>query len=393
MWPEEIVGPTLGNYSILRPIGRGGMATVFLAKDKRLQREVAIKVFQPRPHDNETFLRRFAREARVVARLDHPNILSVYDYGEQDGIAYFVMPHLTHGSLRERLQQQKVMSIPDALNITVQILRALQYAHERNFIHRDIKPGNILFKDELTPVLSDFGLVKFIDEDGTNALDVSIITQTGDVSIMGTPLYMAPEQIRGRPGRASDVYSIGAVLYEMLTGAPPFTAESAIVVLSKHLYEQPHPMNTLNPSIPFELDQVVQRALAKQEVDRYPTPAAFIEALTEEAQKLQTNLNMADPQTVMLPEAETKTPMMTTDPYKDGYRTVYHSDLTEEGTTEQHIIAQPPGTTKSKRSSRLCTITGSHGSLRCFYAGRLQRGALSVTWRMRSSGKREEASL
>ncbi|GER91413.1 hypothetical protein KDW_55750 [Dictyobacter vulcani] len=361
MPPEELIGQSLGNYSILRSIGQGGMATVFLATDTHLQREVAIKVFSPRSHDNETFMRRFAREAKVVARLDHPNILAIYDYGEQDGIAYFVMPYLTHGSLHEHLQKQKMLPIADALKIIIPILHALQYAHQHNYIHRDIKPGNILFKDDNTPVLGDFGLVKFIrDEATTDALVSAEITRTGDVSIMGTPQYMAPEQIQGRASRASDIYSVGAVLYEMLTGTPPFSAKNTILLLSKHLYEQPHPLRSLNPSIPLELDRVVSRALKKNEAERYPTPDAFIAALTDMAWENQTPHTTSTP--LLKPsEEEPTTPLMTTHMQSsDEYRTVYRPDTVTgnelAGAAKHNPTPSLPAQTERSRPRRLWTL-------------------------------------
>ncbi|GCE31876.1 hypothetical protein KDA_73600 [Dictyobacter alpinus] len=390
MPPEEIVGHSLGNYSIVRPVGQGGMATVFLAKDTRLKRDVAVKVFRSKLHDNEIFMRRFAREAKVVARLDHPNILTVYDYGEQDGLAYFVMPYLTQGTLRDRLHQQQVLPIADALNITIQILRALQYAHTNNFIHRDIKPGNILFKDDNTPVLSDFGLVKSIQKDDqTDKLLSSVITHTGDVSIMGTPQYMAPEQIQGRPGRGSDIYSVGIVLYEMLTGAPPFSGENTILVLSKHLYEQPSSMRLVNSTIPPELDRVVLRALAKNESERYATPAAFIAALTDVAQKFDTTAissNQRQTSSSSSDEEASTNLLSTTHPdASPDYRTVYRPDTIDA----KHLTTQPYATrvlytseNQKKRSPRVwvmllsfCLALVVFASVGAWYASTLHSAA------------------
>src|SRR5947209_2351286 len=222
------------------------MAAVFRATDIHLQREVAIKIFQPENDESATraFFRRFLREAQVVAHLDHPNILLVHDYGEQDGLAYLVMPYLPMGSLKHLLQRRRVLPVGEALDLIVQILDALQYAHDRGLIHRDIKPGNILFKSERTPMLADFGLVKETvahDETGPGSTSIHHQHSLSNGPIMGTPDYMAPEQIRGNVVPMSDIYSISIMLYEMLTGLHPFrlNGETGLLnILMKQLYEQ-----------------------------------------------------------------------------------------------------------------------------------------------------------
>lgn len=165
MQPGDLVDQTLGHYRIKRQIGYGGMATVFLAEDVHLGREVALKVFWPRPGETQDFLRRFAREARVLAQLDHPNILPVYDYGEQGEMAYLVAPYMSGGTLKEVLRTRRAFPPSEATGLIVQVLSALQYAHDRNLIHRDIKPGNLLFKGDGSLVLADFGLVKVAEGD------------------------------------------------------------------------------------------------------------------------------------------------------------------------------------------------------------------------------------
>src|SRR6266705_1788406 len=162
MRPEDMAGTVLGHYRIIRQVGYGGMSTVFLAEDINLGRDVAVKVFWPRPGETKDFLRRFSREARVLAQLDHPNILPVYDYGEQDGQAYLVMPYMSCGSLKDMLKVRNVLPPTEAIHLTIETLNALQYAHERGLIHRDIKPGNMLFKSDGKLMLCDFGLVKVI---------------------------------------------------------------------------------------------------------------------------------------------------------------------------------------------------------------------------------------
>lgn len=278
MRSEELVGQTIGHYRLLRPLGYGGTATVFLAQDVHLQREVAIKVFEPGSGDAQAFLRRFAREARVLAQLDHPNILPVYDYGEQDDIAYLVMPYMAGGSLKDYLQQRGPVPAAETVKLIGQILHALQYAHDKKLIHRDIKPGNMLFKADGTLVLSDFGLVKILQ-----ASDSTLpINDSGNASqhiILGTPDFMAPEQISGQATMTSDIYSVGVVLYEMLTGQALFKAENRMGIFMKHLYEKPRPLRALNSHISPELEAVVLRALAKDPAARYQQPNELLQAL------------------------------------------------------------------------------------------------------------------
>jgi len=279
MRPEEMTGHVLGHYRIIRPLGYGGSSTVFLAQDINLQREVAVKVFQPREGETREFLHRFAREARVLAQLDHPNILPVYDYGEEGDSAYLVMPHMAGGSLRDRMRKQHIIPPSETIQLISQILNALQYAHDRGLIHRDIRPGNMLFKADGTLLLSDFGLVKVLSGETISNFQTEPMSITGQ-SLSGTPDYMAPEQINGQVIPASDIYATGVVLYEMLTGARLFMAENYVGLLMKHLYEQPRPLRELNPAISPALEEVVMRALAKEPAKRYQHPRDFLSALT-----------------------------------------------------------------------------------------------------------------
>jgi serine/threonine protein kinase len=278
MRPEDMQGQTLGHYRIVRQVGYGGMSTVFLAEDINLGREVAVKVFWPRPGETKDFLRRFGREARVLAQLDHPNILPVYDFGEQDSHAYLVMPYMAGGSLKDLLKVRQVLLPAEAIRLSTEVLNALQYAHERGLIHRDIKPGNMLFKADGKLMLCDFGLVKVFSAEGENKSPFDTASETGP-AITGTPEYMPPEQIHGQPSPASDIYAVGIVLYEMLTGVRPFTSNSVMSVLMKQLNEQPRPLREINPRISPQLESVVVQALDKDPSRRYQRPIDFLQAL------------------------------------------------------------------------------------------------------------------
>ena len=209
-----LIGRTLGRYQILELLGAGGMATVYKADDARLERQVAIKVIRREvfsPDEMDMILKRFEREAKSVAGLSHPNIVGVIDYGEFEGAPYLVMEYLPGGTLKDRLGQP----IPwqDAIRLLLPIARALEYVHARNIINRDIKPSNILMTENGEPMLTDFGLVKIFGEEKK---DATTITSSG--TGLGTPDYMAPEQWTGEATAQSDLYSLGVVLYEMITG-------------------------------------------------------------------------------------------------------------------------------------------------------------------------------
>ncbi len=293
MQSHNLTGSVLGHYRIKRPVGYGGMATVFLAEDINLRRDIALKVFEPTGNDSADFFKRFEREAQVLAQLDHPNILPVYDYGQQNGIAYLVTPYISGGSLRELLQARGTLSVPETVRLMSQILQALQYAHERGLVHRDIKPGNMLLKQDGTVLLSDFGLVKIVSSGSLTGME-SVATLTGHM-IAGTPDYMAPEQIAAQTVPASDIYSVGVVIYEMLTGKHLFTAsDSSMGILMKHLYEQPRPLREVNPNVSPQFEAVVMRALEKDPANRYGGPLEFLQALTAASQGISAASNVMD---------------------------------------------------------------------------------------------------
>jgi serine/threonine-protein kinase len=256
-----------GRYRIVRKLGSGGMANVYLAEDEDLGRRVAIKILNERYANDDLFIERFRREAKSAAALSHPNIVSVYDRGEAEGTYYIAMEVIEGRSLKELIMTRGPLPIPQALAYSHEILEALRFAHRHGIIHRDIKPHNILIGERLK--VTDFGIAR---------AGASQMTEAG--SIMGTAQYLSPEQARGAPVTASsDLYSVGIVLYEMLTGKVPFTGDSAIEIAMKHLNEAPKPPSKIRPEIPDALDQVVLRALSKNPEDRYQTAEEFSEDL------------------------------------------------------------------------------------------------------------------
>jgi eukaryotic-like serine/threonine-protein kinase len=260
-----------GRYRILRKLGSGGMAEVYMAEDQQLGRRVALKVLHRRFAEDEQFVERFRREASSAAGLSHPNVVSIFDRGEWDG-TYYISMELVEGRTLKDIVREKGPAPPEAaVDVTLQILRAARYAHQRGIVHRDIKPHNVLIDDDGRVRVTDFGIARA----GT-----SDITETG--SVMGTAQYLSPEQAQGRPvDERADLYAIGIVLYELLTGQVPFDAEQPVTVALKQVSEIPVPPANLVPAIPPAIDAVVMRALEKDPNLRYQTADEFIAALDD----------------------------------------------------------------------------------------------------------------
>ena len=262
-------------YRIKREIGAGGMATVYLARDLKHDRDVALKVLRP---ELAAVLgaERFGREIKTTASLQHPHILQLFDSGESDSHLYYVMPYIEGGSLREKLNRERQLSIEEALEITKVVASALDFAHNRDVIHRDIKPENILLQDGVA-LVADFGIAVAV-----RTADGDRLTETG-LSI-GTPAYMSPEQIAGQRDLdpRSDVYSLACVTYEMLAGDPPFAASNAQAVMAKHVMDPAPSITTTRPSVSASLAAALSKALSKAPADRYLSAGAFAHGLTVE---------------------------------------------------------------------------------------------------------------
>jgi len=260
-------------YRIERELGQGGMATVYLAHDLKHERQVAIKVLRPELAA-VIGAERFLREIKTIASLQHPHILGLIDSGEVDGTAYYVMPFVEGESLRDRLSREKQLPVPDAVRIATEVASALDYAHRHGVIHRDIKPENILLHDGQA-LVADFGIALAVSTAGGSRM-----TETG--MSLGTPYYMSPEQAMGQReiGPPCDVYALGAVTYEMLSGDPPFTGSTAQAIVAKVMTDKPASIRRARERVPEQVEDAVLTALEKLPADRFPSAAAFAEALT-----------------------------------------------------------------------------------------------------------------
>ncbi|MHB8600680.1 MAG: serine/threonine-protein kinase [Ktedonobacteraceae bacterium] len=262
---STLEGIQFQQYQIQRLLNHGGMSTVYLATDKRSQQEVAIKMVHGSHVDNSE---RFQREIEIVRTLAHEHILPILDSGAYDDWYYMVMPYVEHGTLQERIERQ-LLTLDEAGGILEQIADALQYAHDKGIIHRDIKPTNVLLRDDDFVYLMDFGVAKALDADNS-------LTRTG--AMIGTPRYMAPELAFESATTVSDVYSLGVLLYQMLTGRVPFEGITPLQTLQKHIQEQPVPPSLLNPAIPYSVEQVILCAMNKDPRLRFQTPREVAQA-------------------------------------------------------------------------------------------------------------------
>ncbi len=303
---SNLIGQSLGRYHILERLGEGGMATVYKAHDTQLDRDVAIKVILPTAFSEEGLERaraRFMREAKVLASFNHENIVDVLDYGEQNGVQYIVMKYIPGGTLKQLLENQsKPMQWKESVALLIPIARALEYAHQHDIIHRDIKPSNILINKDGKPMLSDFGIAKILESDFVSdqteeettgyrtwiqdpnetrdARHGNTTNLTGSKVGIGTPPYMSPEQGLGKiVDRRTDIYSLGIVLYEMVTGRTPFRASTPEAIIDKHVFEQPPKPKMFAPQLPDKVGRLLSKALEKNPSNRYQDAREFAKAM------------------------------------------------------------------------------------------------------------------
>src|SRR6201997_4879164 len=254
--PDTIID---GRYRVISRVGSGGMADVYLAHDQLLGREVAVKVLHHHFAEDQEFVERFKRGASSAAALSHPNIVGIFDRGEWNGTYYIAMEYVAGRSLKALVRERGPMDPRQSIDIVIQILSAARFAHKRGVIHRDLKPHNVILDEDGRARVTDFGIAR---------AGASDMTMTG--SIMGTAQYLSPEQAQGFAGRdASALYSVGVILYELVTGTVPFEGDSAVAIAFKQVSAAPRPPSELNPAIPPSLDAVVLRALAKDPAARY----------------------------------------------------------------------------------------------------------------------------
>ncbi|RMF05665.1 MAG: serine/threonine protein kinase, partial [Chloroflexi bacterium] len=284
---DSLIGQKIGQYTILSKIGEGGMAKVYRAYQPSISRYVAIKVLPENVAGDRSFIKRFKAEARAIAALEHPHILPLYDFGTENGITYMVMRLVDGGTLADLLDETPVPPRRQTVQIIADVAGALDYAHRENIVHRDVKPSNILIDQHGQVLLMDFGLARAMNDTAQ-----SRITRTG--TVVGTATYMSPEQAADEKldGR-SDVYSLGVVLFEMLTGQTPFTAETMVAIALKHINEPTPSLREINPDIPQIFEDIVFKAMQKWPADRYQTAGELARDLQRALSTLKTEDSLA----------------------------------------------------------------------------------------------------
>jgi len=280
---DELIGKTLGQYTILEEAGRGGMATVYLAKQASMNRSVAIKVLPPHFLHDPSFLERFKREVEVISQLEHPHILPIYEFGEADGMPYIAMRFLGGGSMAQMIRRG-VPDLDELVRPMRQVSQALDYAHMQGIIHRDLKPGNIMLDEGGNAYLSDFGIARVMGSDLTGS------------AIIGTPAYMSPEQANGTAidGR-SDIYSLGVVLFELITGREPYQAETPMALLLKHLNEPMPPAREFRDGVSDAVEHVLAKSTAKDPDERYSSAKEMSDAFERALQNISGDTQQSTP--------------------------------------------------------------------------------------------------
>ena len=310
-----------GRYKIIRKLGSGGMANVYLAEDQELGRRVAIKILNERHANDDQFVDRFRREAKHAAGLSHPNIVAIYDRGEAEGTYYIAMEYLDGRSLKELIVARGPAPVHVAIDYARKILDALRFSHRNGIVHRDIKPHNVIVDAEGRVKVTDFGIARA----GTSQM-----TEVG--SIIGTAQYLSPEQAKGAPvDQTSDLYSVGIVLYELLTGKVPFTGDSPVEIAMKHISAIPEPPSSLRPDIPEDLDLIVLRALGKTPEERYPSAEEMDKDLARVAQGLGVSRETEEAATMILARSQVTPATMVAAPPRPPAEVLYEYEQPRRG--------------------------------------------------------------
>ena len=310
-----------GRYKIIRKLGSGGMANVYLAEDQELGRRVAIKILNERHANDDQFVERFRREAKNAAGLSHPNIVAIYDRGEAEGTYYIAMEYLDGRSLKELIVARGPAPVHVAIDYARKILDALRFSHRNGIVHRDIKPHNVIVDAEGRVKVTDFGIARA----GTSQM-----TEVG--SIIGTAQYLSPEQAKGAPvDQTSDLYSVGIVLYELLTGKVPFTGDSPVEIAMKHISAIPEPPSSLRPDIPEDLDLIVLRALGKTPEERYPSAEEMDKDLARVAQGLGVSRETEEAATMILARSQVTPATMVAAPPRPPAEVLYEYEQPRRG--------------------------------------------------------------
>lgn len=340
----NLIGKKLGQFEILEQIGRGGMATVYRARQSSINRIVAVKVLPPHFLHDPSFFERFEREVDVISHLEHPHILPIYDYGKAEGVPYIGMRFLAGGSMAQMIRRG-LPPIESLERPLTQIAAALDYAHQQGIIHRDLKPGNIMFDEAGNAYLTDFGIARVLGSDLTGS------------AIIGTPAYMSPEQANGQPldGR-SDIYSLGVVLFELLTGRGPFEAETPMALLFKHISEPLPPVRSLREGVPTTIEAVIAKATAKNPSDRYASAGELARAYSEalQNQMVDTYIPAGEDMPTIMPDTSGQ-PL--TGKSKVSQQATKASAPTES--SDKHPVVRPADVQVAQKRSSLPIIIGA----------------------------------
>src|SRR5688572_20462784 len=284
-------GKCFGHYEIINQIGVGGMGVVYLARDKKLDRKVAIKILNEEFSQDESNLQRFVSEAKAASALNHPNILTIYEFGEAEDARFIVSEYIEGKTLREIIRESR-LRLPEILDVSIQITGALSAAHKAHLVHRDIKPENIMIRPDGYVKVLDFGLAKLVEQKNRSMLSLEEPTVRQNLTakgvILGTANYMSPEQAKGeRVDERTDIFSLGVLVYEMLAGKPPFDGGNAIETMGSILNKEPVPLSRLTPEVPHEVERIINKALRKDREQRYQTAKDLLIDLTGVRQDLE----------------------------------------------------------------------------------------------------------